>query len=95
MSEDIVTPEQEAEWEAEAVAWRARLAALKAKGWREVSCGCCGGLQWGGEEPRECLDCNASGTYWVTPGGRTALYPGGPFTGRLPATMRKRQEMPA
>ena len=49
--------------------------------WRHVECGCCHGLQWGGEEPRECLDCMGNGLTWIRPGGHTFLYPGGPATG--------------
>ena len=57
-----------------------RVAAYVARGWKHESCGCCGGIQWGGEEPRECRDCCGSGSIWISPKGHTALYPGGPFT---------------
>ena len=52
-------------------------------GWEEVDCGCCGGIQWGGESPRECNDCEGSGRYCRhIKSGVMALYPGGPFLGR-------------
>lgn len=54
-----------------------------AKGWKHVSCGCCAGLEWGGEEPRECKDCGGNGSLWQSPKGALALYPGGPFVGRV------------
>jgi len=54
------------------------------RGWYRVDCGCCGGLEWGGEEPRECRNCNGSGEYaWHKKSGALAQYPGGPFLGRL------------
>jgi len=49
-------------------------------GWSLIDCGCCGGLQWGGETPRECHRCGGNGT--LAQHKRTgviALYPGGPF----------------
>ena len=49
--------------------------------WRIVSCGCCAGLEWGGEYPRECRRCWGNGRVFVTPSGRAAIYPGGPFVG--------------
>jgi len=55
------------------------------RGWYQVDCGCCCGIEWGGEEPRECTNCNGTGMYvWHKPSGALALYPGGPFLGRLP-----------
>ena len=52
-------------------------------GWEHVDCGCCNGLQWGGEEPRECDDCKGSGSYVRhIKSGAMAFYPGGPFIGR-------------
>jgi len=49
--------------------------------WDVIDCGCCGGIQWGGEEPRECDRCNETGViYQHRASGVTALYPGGPFT---------------
>lgn len=55
-----------------------------ARGWQKVKCGCCAGIKWGGEYPRPCEQCNVYGEFWVSPGRRTALWPGGPFTGSLP-----------
>lgn len=50
--------------------------------WVAVDCGCCHGLEWGGEEPRECRDCGASGRFFVhLPTGTGAVWPGGPFNG--------------
>lgn len=49
--------------------------------WRIVSCGCCDGLEWGGECPRECRRCGGQGRVFVLPSGVAALYPGGPFLG--------------
>ena len=49
-------------------------------GWEELDCGCCGGIQWGGEDPRECLSCNGGGTlFHHIKSGVRALWPGGPF----------------
>ena len=54
-------------------------------GWIEVDCGCCGGIQWGGESPRECNDCKGTSRYFRHKKSRVlALYPGGPFIGREP-----------
>ena len=52
------------------------------KDWTRIPCGCCAGIAWGGEYPRECRDCKGSGSLWLSPSGtRLALYPGGPFAG--------------
>ena len=51
-------------------------------GWWEIDCGCCGGLQWGGNEPRECRDCGGSGVLWWHKKSRVyADYPGGKLKG--------------
>lgn len=51
-------------------------------GWTRTDCGCSGGLEWGGEEPRECRRC-ASGTLARHDRtGTLALWPGGPLRGR-------------
>lgn len=48
--------------------------------WDEVDCGCSGGLQWGGEYPRECKTCGAKGFVFVHRKTATrAEWPGGPF----------------
>jgi hypothetical protein len=53
-------------------------------GWLAIDCGCCVGLEWGGEEPRECRDCGGSGFLALHVAmKRLALYPGGPFRGVL------------
>ncbi len=50
--------------------------------WTSIPCGCCNGLQWGGEYPRECRRCEGSGAVWLSPSGtRLAVWPGGPFRG--------------
>lgn len=46
-----------------------------------VDCGCCNGLEWGGEYPRECRDCGGTGVLYRYASGRLALYRGGPFCG--------------
>jgi hypothetical protein len=48
--------------------------------WDEIDCGCCAGIEWGGEEPRECKRCGGSGgIYRHRRSGVTAGYPGGRF----------------
>jgi hypothetical protein len=49
--------------------------------WKRVSCSCCGGLEWGDEEPRECSTCFGSGMFYVNRHGTGVLWPGGPFNG--------------
>lgn len=52
-------------------------------GWYRVDCGCSGGIQWGGPEPRECPRCNGTGCfYWHQQSKVFAKYPGGPFFGK-------------
>lgn len=48
--------------------------------WMKVTCGCCAGIEWGGEEPRECRDC-VGGVVFVHRSGVVAQWPGGPFNG--------------
>lgn len=51
--------------------------------WEVLDCGCCSGLQWGGEEPRECDNCMGTGVEYRHIKSRVlALYPGGPFLGK-------------
>lgn len=53
-------------------------------GWIREDCGCCGGLMWGGEEPRECRDCGGAGVIWRhEQSGTLAAWPGGPLLGRV------------
>lgn len=57
-----------------------------ARGWKQESCGACGGhgvVDRGYLEvcPGECDRCCGSGLAWRSPKGHYALYPGGPFTG--------------
>lgn len=59
-------------------------------GWEYIDCGCCGGLQWGGESPRECLVCKGASFYFRhIKSGVLAEYPGGPFLGREPSGLCK------
>lgn len=55
-----------------------------------VDCGCCNGLAWGGEYPRECRDCKGSGLLYRYPSGALALYRGGPFAGQDSPDFRHR-----
>ena len=49
--------------------------------WDEIDCGCCNGIEWGGEEPRECRRCNGSGKIFQHRKSKVfAEYPGGRFT---------------
>ena len=61
--------------------------------WRVMSCGCCAGIMWGGEYPRTCPECDGGGSLFVTPSGRLALYPGGPFRGSDPDAYAKAQPL--
>ena len=50
-------------------------------GWEIVDCGCCAGILWGGEQPKECKRCGGNGIIYRHKKSKvTALYPGGPFT---------------
>ena len=52
--------------------------------WVYYNCGCCAGIEWGGDSPRDCKRCGGSGTLSLhLPSGRIADYPGGPFRGSL------------
>lgn len=56
-------------------------------GWLSVDCGCCAGVQWGGDYPRECPHCQGSGVLALhVASRRIALYPGGPLCGSWPDT---------
>jgi len=51
--------------------------------WDLIACGCCAGLEWGGEYPRECNDCNGTGSYARhRRTGVLAEWPGGRLLGR-------------
>lgn len=56
--------------------------------WLEVDCGCSGGLQWGGESPRECPYCDEVGFIFVNikSGRIKKCWPGGPFGGSMTKT---------
>jgi len=52
-------------------------------GWELIDCGCCAGIKWGGEYPRECERCGGNGylaRHKKT--GIVAEYPGGKFVER-------------
>ena len=52
-------------------------------GWLCIDCGCCAGIEWGGEYPKECQRCGGSGYLAKHEKSHTiADYPGGPFRGR-------------
>jgi hypothetical protein len=52
-------------------------------GWEMEDCGCCNGIEWNGNEPRECHDCCGNGIiYHHKKSGVLASYIGGPFVGR-------------
>ena len=60
------------------------------KEWAEVTCDDCGGTgmvaDYGPfgldfEGPKECPVCTGSGVLWMSPTGRLATHPGGPFRG--------------
>lgn len=54
-------------------------------GWLIADCGCCAGIEWStGYEARECRTCGGGG--WIhihVKSMRIALWPGGPFSGRV------------
>jgi hypothetical protein len=53
-------------------------------GWIVVDCGCCAGIRWGGDSPRECDHCGGGGTICVHLGSRRiADWPGGPLRGQM------------
>ena len=49
-------------------------------GW--IDCGCCAGVEWGGDYPRECDRCGGAGRIWRYPSGVLAWWYGGPLCGR-------------
>lgn len=52
--------------------------------WERRDCGCCAGVEWGGEYPQECDRCFGNGSICVhLPTGTLAVWPGGPLLGRL------------
>lgn len=63
--------------------------------WRLVNCSRCGGwgvvMNYAGVDPTgagDCPDCN-NGVLYVTPTDRVALWPGGPFQGRIPGAYER------
>lgn len=48
--------------------------------WLQIDCGCCNGVEWGGEYPKECNLCNGVGVIALHIESEIhAQYPGGPF----------------
>jgi len=75
-----------AHWNGEKVVRWPTIESMSHSGWEIVDCGCCNGIQWGsGEnEPRECNRCKGGGViYHHKKSHVLALYPGGPFCGKL------------
>ncbi len=63
------------------------------KGWEEIDCKCCNGTEWGGDYPRVCKRCEGLGTlYRHKKTGVLAVYPGGPFRGKLVAVIHAREQ---
>lgn len=56
------------------------------------NCGCCAGIEWGGEYPSECRDCGGSGFLFITEHDRIIDYPGGPFRGSRPGKFKELEE---
>lgn len=48
-------------------------------GWVMHDCGCCAGIEWGGESPQECRRCNGGHIAVHVASGVRAKYPGGRF----------------
>lgn len=49
-------------------------------GWLRIDCGCCNGIEWGGNYPVECKRCGGGGFLAKhIPTGVVAEYPGGRF----------------
>lgn len=61
--------------------------------WVWDDCGCCAGLIWGGDSPRECPHCNGGQIARHVPSGVLALWPGGPFVGRLTLKEQKDEQI--
>ena len=64
-------------------------------GWQQIDCGCCAGLVWGGEQPRECRRCGGDGYIFLhVVSGALAQYPGGPFVGKEPKGVQDASKTP-
>lgn len=50
--------------------------------WRLAPCGCCAGIEWGGDYPQECRTCGGGGFVYIRPSGHVFQYPGGPALGQ-------------
>jgi len=52
-------------------------------GWKLIDCGCCNGIEWGGDYPKECRSCGGNGRMALhVKSGVLADYPGGPLRGK-------------
>lgn len=70
-------------WDGEKIVRTPPVPYPKHPGWLRIDCGCCVGLEWGGETPRECSTCGGNGLIALHEASkRLALWPGGPFCGR-------------
>ena len=50
--------------------------------WLKIDCGCCAGIEWGGDYPNECKTCGGNGVIYEHIESKVlAQYPGGPFCG--------------
>jgi len=70
-------------WDGKTISYMKDEPYLTHPGWSLIDCGCCVGIEWGGDYPRECRRCGGSGAIARHDASKTlALYPGGPFAGK-------------
>ncbi|MFW6173108.1 MAG: hypothetical protein ACOC5T_05130 [Elusimicrobiota bacterium] len=70
-------------WDGEKIVYFPPEESTEYPGWEIIDCGCCNGIEWGEEYPKECRSCGGSGVlYRHKKSGTLALYPGGPFAGK-------------
>jgi hypothetical protein len=62
--------------------------------WQQIRCSYCVCGVTGYEAPEECDACGGTGSIWVSPHGRLADYPGGPFRGSLSKRDHQHPEHP-
>lgn len=69
-----------AHWDGKRIKYFKSIICNEYPGWDMLDCGCCAGIQWGGEYPEECNRCNGNGViYKHRKSGVLAEYPGGRF----------------
>jgi len=67
-------------WNGKNIVYSAPKGCKQYPGWEEIDCGCCAGIEWGGEDARECRSCGGSGSlFHHIKSNVLALWPGGPF----------------